>query len=153
MLSVATDTVMRGRLVAAGRIVLDSWFEGDVVCSRLDLGSNGYVLGAVVASEVYIEGQIVGPVLGGRVHVMPGGFVEGDIRYVTLEVASGATHCGRCTKLASYRDPPELVALAERAAAEASQLRQIERTAIRRPVRVVTVPPSRLVLPVREATR
>lgn len=153
MLSVDTHTVMRGRLVAAGRIVLSSWFEGEVICSRLEIGPGGYVLGTVVAREVFVEGQIVGPVHAGQVHLLPGGFIEGDIRYVTLEVTSGSTHCGRCSPVKALQMPPELIAIEARAAAEARDMAQIERTAIRRPARLEALRSPRSLFSPREAVR
>lgn len=111
MLSITSDTPMRGRLVAAGRIVLNSWFEGDVLCSRLELGPDGYVLGRVIARTVISEGQIVGPVTADRLSLLPGAFVEGDVVAASLEVSPGATLTGRSRRVPSIVYPAELLEL------------------------------------------
>lgn len=151
MLSIHNDTHMRGRLVAAGRVVLDSWFEGDVLCSKLEIGPNGYVLGSVIAREVIAEGQIVGPVTAGRVSLLAGAFVEGDIETSRLDHAKGATQTGSARFVADIPYPAELLAMETRAAEDRALSPTVSRTPVRRPARR---PGQRLLqFPLRRATR
>lgn len=118
MLIVETQTVMRGQLLAAGAVRLDTWFEGDIVCSRLEIGSDGYVLGNVAAREVVVEGQIVGQIKAGAVRLLEGAFVEGDIHYASLSIHAAATLIGKSARNAGLELPSELMAL------EAAALRE-----------------------------
>lgn len=132
MLTIDTETHMQGRLVAAGRIVLNSWFEGDVVCSVLEIGPDGYVLGSVVARDVIVEGQIVGPILAGRITVLPGGFLESDLSTTSLAVSEGATHTGRVRRYTEIVYPEELLTMETRTLADRAQWPREQRTPVLR---------------------
>jgi len=115
MLKIDTSTVMRGHLVAAGRIELDTWFEGDILCSRLDIRRDGYVLGNVTTRELYVEGQIVGTVHAGIVHLMDGAFVEGDVHHHVLSLHPNASLMGSALRSTKMPFPDELLTLESRA--------------------------------------
>jgi cytoskeletal protein CcmA (bactofilin family) len=127
MLLAETKSVMRGRLVTAGKIRLDSWFEGDIVCLRLEIGSDGYVFGNATAREIYIEGQIVGTVRGGIVHLMQGCFIEGDVLHSVLSIHPSATLIGSAIRSKAIASLPELSALEARAVADPAQLERESR--------------------------
>jgi cytoskeletal protein CcmA (bactofilin family) len=133
MLNIQTSTLTRGSLFAAGRIQLDSWFEGDIVCSRLDIASDGYVLGNITTRELYVEGQIVGTVHAGVVHLMQGAFVEGDIHHHVLSLHPTATLIGGALRKTKMPFPQELLALES----------QSQVPSARFPVSVMTEPRSR----------
>ena len=103
MLVVDARSVVRGKLKAAGTMRLDCWLEGDVTCSRLEIGRDGYILGTVTARELIVEGQIVGNVEASVVHLMEGAFVEGDIRHSVISIHSGATLLGRAVRTRRIR--------------------------------------------------
>lgn len=132
MLTVQSNALARGRLIAAGRVVLDSWFEGDVVCSRLEIGPDGYVRGTVIAHEVVSSGQVVGIVHASSVHLLPGAFVEGDIRHSLLKLDRGATLSGRALRHPALQFPPELLDLEARAAEGLDGSARLARTPVRR---------------------
>lgn len=115
MLVVDTVSVVRGKLAAAGTIRIDCWLEGDIVCSRLEIGRDGYVLGKVMARELYVEGQIVGSVNAGVVHLMDGAFVEGDIQHSVISIHPTATLLGKAVRSLGAV-APELAALEDKAA-------------------------------------
>jgi cytoskeletal protein CcmA (bactofilin family) len=117
MLVVDTRGVVRGKLKAAGTMCLDCWLEGDVTCSRLEIGRDGYILGTVTARELIVEGQIVGNVEASVVHLMEGAFVEGDIRHSVISIHAGATLLGRAVRTRGFA-PTELVELEVKAAAD-----------------------------------
>ncbi len=111
MLIIETETTTRGSLLSAGRIRLDTWFEGDIVCSRLDIGTDGYVRGNITTRELYVEGQIVGRITAGIVQLKEGAFVEGDIHHHVLSIHPAASLMGRSLRSTNVPFPPELLAL------------------------------------------
>jgi cytoskeletal protein CcmA (bactofilin family) len=121
MLKIDTKGVMRGTFVAAGRVELDTWFEGDILCSRLDIGRDGYVLGNITTRELYVEGQIVGTVHAGIVHLMDGAFIEGDVHHHVLSLHANASLMGAALRSTKMPFPQELLALEARAGAPVSR--------------------------------
>lgn len=116
MLKIATTSVLRGSFIAAGHVELDTWFEGDILCSRLDIGRDGYVLGNVTTRELYVDGQIVGTVHAGIVHLLDHAFIEGDVHHHVLSIHPSATLLGRALRSTSMPFPTELLALETQAA-------------------------------------
>jgi|CXWL01.1.fsa_nt_gi cytoskeletal protein CcmA (bactofilin family) len=121
MLLVETESVIRGKLKAAGKMRLDCWLEGEIVCSRLEIGPGGYVLGNVTARELFVEGQIVGQIEASVVHLMEGAFVEGDIHHSVISIHPTATLLGKAVRTQGF-SPSELVALEEKSAAGRNDL-------------------------------
>ncbi len=115
MLVVDTQTVMRGNLVVAGRIKLDGWLEGDIVCSHLEIGSDGYLLGSATARELIVGGQIVGCINAGVVQLLDGSLVEGDVIHDALTKHPGATLIGQAIRSLGFQMPPELLMLEAKA--------------------------------------
>jgi len=116
MLKIDTSCVMRGSFIAAGHVQLDTWFEGDILCSRLDIGRDGYVLGNITTRELCVEGQIVGTVHAGIVHLMDGAFIEGDVHHHVLSLHPNASLMGAALRSTRMPFPQELLALEARAA-------------------------------------
>jgi cytoskeletal protein CcmA (bactofilin family) len=102
-------------------VQLDTWFEGDILCSRLDIGRDGYVLGNITTRELYVEGQIVGTVHAGIVHLMDGAFVEGDVHHHVLSLHANASLMGTALRSTRMPFPQELLALEARAGHPASR--------------------------------
>jgi cytoskeletal protein CcmA (bactofilin family) len=136
MLTADTDTPIRGRLVVAGRVVLASWFEGDIVCSELVIAPDGYVRGTVATRTLTVEGQIVGPIHAEAVHLASSAFIEGDVHHIMLEMAPGATLAGRAVRFKAIQLPAELLSL------EARAPRELPGPAQRTPVRRLTSLPA-----------
>ncbi len=111
MLTINSEVSVKGRLVVAGPVVLDLWFEGDIVCSKLEVRPNGYLQGSVAAHEVVIFGQIVGPVHASTVTLKGGSFMEGDIHYTKLLMDHGAIFTGRSSRFPVIQMPAELLQL------------------------------------------
>ena len=131
MLTVDTETELRGRLVAAGRIVVNLWFDGDIVCSHLVIGPNGYLTGSAAAREIIVEGQVTGPIHASSVVLKGGCIVEGDIHHTTITIEPGATMTGRASRFPAIQLPAELLQLeanseADRTALEDAQHRSFE---------------------------
>lgn len=111
MLTIETTAVTRGALLAAGCIKLNSWFEGDITCSRLEIGRDGYVQGKIVTRELWVEGQVVGEINAGIVHLLDGAFVEGDVHHHVLSLHETATLMGRSLRTTQLPFPQALLAL------------------------------------------
>ena len=129
MIVVEAGTLMRGDLVAAGKVKLDGWLEGRIICSRLEIGINGFVLGNVATKELFVAGQIVGAVVAEAVHLLKGAFVEGDVHHLTLSVDPAATLIGSAIRGRSLQMPPELLALEARALANRTNMDRAAREA------------------------
>lgn len=115
MLKIDTTSVLRGSFTTAGRVELNTWFEGNILCSRLDIGRDGYVLGNITTRELYVEGQIVGTVHAGIVHLMEGAFIEGDVHHHVLSLHPSASLLGNALRSTRMPFPQELLALEARA--------------------------------------
>jgi cytoskeletal protein CcmA (bactofilin family) len=131
MFHLGSGSVMQGNLVSAGSIKLDGWFEGDIVCTRLEIGADGYLLGRVMARELRVAGQIVGNVTAGEVHLLDGAFIEGDVRHVRLAIEAGATLSGKSLRILGVHMPEHYLALEVRAEAERADLDHAERQSLR----------------------
>lgn len=139
MLSIETETKSLGRLVVAGRVVLNIWFEGDIVCSRLEIGPDGYVSGTIAAREIVVEGQVVGPIHACSVHLKSGAFVEGNVHHTALTLEPGATLTGRASRFRAIQLPAELLALEAKKAADEEALVQAERQSVFGPPQLAVV--------------
>ena len=84
------DVVMEGNLVTSGDLQLDGTLHGSVQARRIVIDTTGAVNGHVVAEEVVIHGQVIGPICGVRVHLAPGAQVEGDVLSQSIVVEDGA---------------------------------------------------------------
>lgn len=129
MITVSVGTFMRGDLVTASTVQLDGRFDGRLVCSRLEISSDGYLNGDISAREVVIAGQVVGSVEARSVTLEDGAFVEGDVRYVSILLESGATMTGRAVRADPGFTPPELLALESELNIVSVELDEMERSA------------------------
>ncbi|MCH9765345.1 MAG: polymer-forming cytoskeletal protein [Alphaproteobacteria bacterium] len=88
---------MRGTLLAAGRIQLDGWFDGELICSELVVGPDGYLFGTATTRTLTVQGQIVGRAMAGPVTLKSGAFFEGEIFHTKLVKSVDATLVGQTT--------------------------------------------------------
>jgi cytoskeletal protein CcmA (bactofilin family) len=121
MLVIDARSVVQGKLKAAGTMRIDCWLEGDIVCSRLEIGRDGYILGNVTARELYVEGQVVGRINASVVHLMEGAFVEGDILHSVISIHPSASLLGKALRTQGYA-PEEIVAIEEKSSADRKRL-------------------------------
>jgi cytoskeletal protein CcmA (bactofilin family) len=131
MFVVDTGTIMRGHLVAAGTIKLDGWLEGDIACTRLEIGPDGYLLGRATVRDIVVRGQVVGSVAANGVHLLPGSFIEGEVLHGKLNLEPGATLSGKARRITDVRMPAEYLALEQRAVAEHANLDRAERESLK----------------------
>jgi cytoskeletal protein CcmA (bactofilin family) len=126
VLTVDTDAQLRGRLVAAGKIVVNVWFEGDLVASKIVIGPGGYLTGSAAAREIIVEGQVAGPIHACTVILKGGCIVEGDIHHTTITIEPGATLTGRSSRFPAIQLPAELLQLEAQAADDRAAIEQAE---------------------------
>lgn len=129
MIVISPGSVMRGDLVTSAGIRLDGRFDGRLVCSRLEISSDGYLNGTVSALELIVAGQIVGQVEARAVHLEDGAFIEGDIRYASIVLEAGATMTGKAIRLDAGFVPAALRELQTELNAADAQLDHMEHQA------------------------
>jgi cytoskeletal protein CcmA (bactofilin family) len=94
MLHIEPDTVVKGHIATVGTVLLNGRLEGNICCTRLEIGENGYLLGKVTAEHVLISGQVVGEVRGLVVEVMRNAIVEADVYHAQLSLDQDAVMSG-----------------------------------------------------------
>ena len=76
MLTIDADMAVQGQLVVLGTVRLEGRFDGAIICSRLEIGPDGYLFGSVVTEDLRVEGQVVGTVRAIRVHLTGSALLE-----------------------------------------------------------------------------
>lgn len=126
MITVSAGTVIRGDLITTAHVELAGQVDGRIVCSRLDILSDGYVNGSIAARALTVAGQVVGQIEARSVTLEDGAFVEGDVHYVSIVLEHGATLTGETLRLEAGFTPPELAALEADLKAADAQLDDLE---------------------------
>jgi cytoskeletal protein CcmA (bactofilin family) len=110
-----------GNISGGGDLQVDGALKGDVRLSRVIIGENGSIEGAVTADQVEVRGRVAGSITGKAVRLLATARVEGDITQEQLSVEPGAWFQGRSIQAkrelplaASFEPPPETVAKPER---------------------------------------
>lgn len=112
MLVVETHARMRGQLLTAGRIQLDGWFQGELICSDLVIGPDGYLLGCVTARSLTVSGQVVGRAYVGEARLEAGAIFEGNLHHTRLRKSIDATLVGDAISTrGSFKLPADLLNL------------------------------------------
>jgi cytoskeletal protein CcmA (bactofilin family) len=132
MMFIEAGMLLEGDLAVSGPMELNGRLVGNLACTRLEIGPDGYLQGNVTAEEVVIEGQIVGTVRARLVDVRGTGVVEGDVFHERLAVAGDAVLTGECVRLKDVWSSPRVSTLQGRVARESEVLAQLEATAMHR---------------------
>lgn len=110
-----------GNISGGGDLQIDGALKGDVRLSRVIIGENGSVEGAVTADQVEVRGRVSGAIIGKSVRLLATARVEGDITQEQLAVEPGAWFQGRSIQAkrelplaASLEAPAEASAKPER---------------------------------------
>jgi cytoskeletal protein CcmA (bactofilin family) len=88
------DSIVKGHIATVGTVTLNGRLEGNICCTRLEIGETGYLLGKVIAEHVVISGQVVGEVRGMVVEVMRNAIVEADVYHAKLSLDEDAVMSG-----------------------------------------------------------
>lgn len=87
---IGPDMVIHGNLETPGEIHIEGRIEGDVACSKLNVGPTGKIHGKVKAGSVRVHGLVDGAIDAEEVFLLSGSMVSGDIVQSSLEIAPGA---------------------------------------------------------------
>lgn len=126
MLIIEADMVVQGQLTIVGTVLVEGRFEGTLVCSRLEIGADGYVLGHAVAAEVDIAGQVVGSVTSRSVYLRDTALVEGKVHHEQLRMDEAAALIGESKRHSRLEMPAAFIALENRARLAESDFRNLE---------------------------
>ncbi len=91
---IGPDMVVNGNLETPGEIHVEGRIEGDVNCSKLNVGPTGKIHGKVKAGSVRVHGVVDGAIEADEVFLLSGSLVSGDIVQTSLEIAPGASFEG-----------------------------------------------------------
>ena len=104
---ISEDFQIFGNVISNRKVVLDGTIHGDVQCKSLAISKNGNILGNVIATEIVVEGSILGPIFAQKVKLKETASVEGDIHHRGLSIEFGANFDGRSIGSDDpYRDAP-----------------------------------------------
>ena len=126
MLIIEADMVVQGQLTIVGSVLLEGRFEGTLVCSRLEIGSDGYLLGHVVTSDLIVGGQIVGSACARNVHLLGTAIVEGELKHEQLRMELSATLVGESRRHQRLEMPAAFLDLEARARYAEADFRNLE---------------------------
>ena len=126
MLIIEADMVVQGQLTIVGTVLIEGRFEGTLVCSRLEIGVDGYVLGRAIAGEIDVAGQIVGEVISREVYLRGTALIEGEVKHEQLRMDESAALVGESKRHARLEMPPAFLALESRARMAESDFRNLE---------------------------
>jgi len=115
MVVIEADMATQGRLVVLGAVRLEGRYEGTIICSRLEVGPDGYLMGSVMTQDLRLEGQIIGTVRATRVHLLDSAILEGELYHETLQMEGAATLVGESRRQKSLEMPEEFTAMQVRA--------------------------------------
>ena len=115
MLIIEADMAVEGQLTVIGTVRLEGRFEGTLVCSRLEIGTDGYLLGHVTAGEILVAGQIVGTAQARTIHLAATAIVEGELRHEQLRMDEAAMLVGESRRHARLDMPAAYLTLESKA--------------------------------------
>jgi cytoskeletal protein CcmA (bactofilin family) len=90
-----------GTVTGDGLVEIRGEVEGDLNCTSVVVYEAANVKGIITAQEVFVDGLVEGPILGGNVTLKSRAHLAGDIQYWTMTVEKGAFFEGRLTRGAS----------------------------------------------------
>jgi cytoskeletal protein CcmA (bactofilin family) len=85
------DLQINGCLTSTSDVLIEGSVDGDGVCRRLVIKSNGKLTGDAVAEEVVVSGSVIGRILAKTVGLTSRAVVVGDVNYCDLIVERQAT--------------------------------------------------------------
>jgi cytoskeletal protein CcmA (bactofilin family) len=95
---IGVGSSLRGTLMVEGTLRVEGEFDGDLLnCDRLEVGPHGCVRVDVHVRDAYVEGQMQGCVQAeGRVVLMTGARMDGDLTCRRVVIEDGVHFTGRC---------------------------------------------------------
>jgi cytoskeletal protein CcmA (bactofilin family) len=95
---IGVGSTLRGTLMVEGTLRVEGEFDGDLLnCDRLEVGPHGCVRVDVQVRDAFIEGQMEGSIQAeGRVLLMTGARMNGDLTCRRVVIEDGVHFTGRC---------------------------------------------------------
>ena len=92
------NTVFKGTLQSDGNIRIDSVFEGQIeTTGNVIIGPSAKVVADIKANAVQVWGDVRGDITTqGRLEILAGGRVLGDVRVASLLIDEGGLFRGEC---------------------------------------------------------
>ena len=88
---IGPELQINGCLTSTSDVLIEGSVDGDCVCRRLVIKSNGKLTGDAVAEEVVVSGSVIGRILAKTVGLTSRAVVVGDVNYCDLIVERQAT--------------------------------------------------------------
>jgi len=121
---IGVGSTLRGTLMVEGTLRVEGEFDGDLLnCDRLEVGPHGTVRVDVHVRDAYIEGQMHGSVQAeGRVVLLAGAKVDGDLTCRRVIIEDGVHFTGRCVMVEEGEPFPSSGSAADLESINASDL-------------------------------
>lgn len=87
---IAADMVIEGTVSSRGELHVEGTVRGSVDAEICLIGRGGTVEGSIRASELIVQGRVMGPIYAGHVELHDGASVEGDVVNGSIAMQSGA---------------------------------------------------------------
>jgi cytoskeletal protein CcmA (bactofilin family) len=87
---IAPDMVIEGNIVSRGELHIEGTVRGAIDAEICVISRDGSVEGTIRASELLVQGRVIGPIFAGHVELHDGASVEGDVVNGSIVMQSGA---------------------------------------------------------------
>jgi cytoskeletal protein CcmA (bactofilin family) len=92
---IGADLLITGNLETNGEVRIEGEIQGDVHASRIVVGEQAVVTGALVAEEIVIGGNVHGSVRGNSVTFQSASHIEAEVYHRSLAIEQGAYFEGK----------------------------------------------------------
>jgi len=92
-----------------GELEVHGSINGNIKCNSVRIYDTGKVVGKVISDQVLVDGQVDGGVTARNLQFRANGYIEGEIEYVDMNMAEGATLHGSCKKVKPDALPASIV--------------------------------------------
>ncbi|WP_264792934.1 bactofilin family protein [Aureispira anguillae] len=105
--NIGLGTTINGTFKADSNIRLEGSIYGSVTCAgRIVMSKNAYIKGDIVCQNIVSEGKVEGDIVAKeKIHLQATAIVEGNLKYATLEIDSGAIFNGQAVSAKSNSAP------------------------------------------------
>ena len=94
---IARDAIFKGKIEAAGEVVIHGTFEGEITSSAsLTVPPTGVVDATITSNQIHINGQVRGILYTEKLHLDSQARFVGDVYTPSLEITEGALFRGSC---------------------------------------------------------
>jgi cytoskeletal protein CcmA (bactofilin family) len=111
MLTIDEGMVVKAQIATAGTVVLNGRFEGNLCCTRLEIGEGGYLIGNAIAERIAVSGQVVGEIRALTIEILRNAIVEADIYHRDLSIDPDATVTGGMIRIDALDLPASMNAV------------------------------------------